>query len=98
MFYYAISGLFGSRSTGRNEETPQGVMMVAPYRGCDQQVSNNDVILALNELKSTLYNINLKVEENHRELTEKILNIDKKYETFERQIFLHEEVLNHRVI
>lgn len=72
MIYYAISGLLSvliRAILSKNEETPRrNIVEVGPLREDEQQVSNNEILLVLNSLTTTVQNINTKVDNNHREI------------------------------
>lgn len=72
MIYYAISGLLSvliRAILSKNEEIPRrNIVEVGPLREDEQQVSNNEILLVLNSLTTTVQNINTKVDNNHREI------------------------------
>ena len=89
MFYYAVTGLLSSLFriilSRKIERTSRSVLTVASVRERELQVSNNEILQALNTLTRSVHNINMKVDNNHREVMKKHSVFDRRVQVLEQK-------------
>lgn len=86
MFYYIASGLiirlFGLRSPKKRDIA---IITVASARRGELQVSNNEILQALNALTSTVYNVNMKVDGIKQEMKQNNDILDGRLKVLDRK-------------